>query len=233
MIDALPPLSAYIPIDVSETALQDAKDRLAERFPDLHVLTRVADFREPAKLPTNLLDKPRLGFFPGSTIGNFPYGEARTILTRLAENLGPGNRLILGIDLVKEKHKLERAYNDESGVTAAFNLNLLTRINRELKGSFDLENFTHIATYDDERERINMYLRSEIDQKVSILGRTISFDAGEKIHTEYSHKYTLRSTRTLAEESGFKTAANWTDNEKLFSVHELVVVLRRVTIFNL
>ena len=223
LLDALPNLAAYIPVDVSRSALQDAKNRLAKRYPKLRVLTRVADFRKPVKLPEDLLDNPRLGFFPGSTIGNFPQTEAQQILTQLATNLGGGNRLILGVDLVKDKSKLERAYNDKSGVTAAFNLNLLKRINRELNGSFDVDNFTHVATYDNKKERINMYLRSDINQDVTVLGKSISFDAGEKIHTEYSHKYTINSARKLAKSAGFETTSVWTDEKNLFSVHDLMV----------
>ncbi len=223
LLKALPNLAAYIPVDVSQSALKDAKHRLKQRYPDLCVLTRVADFREPVELPANLLEKPRLGFFPGSTIGNFRNDEAKEILHRLATNLGPENRLILGVDLVKEKDKLERAYNDQCGVTAEFNLNLLARINRELAGTFDVDAFSHVATYDEKCQRINMYLRSEIDQDVHILGQNISFDAGEKIHTEYSHKYTIKSAGELTEGAGFQTADVWTDKNDLFSVHDLVV----------
>src|SRR5262249_30714768 len=158
-------------------------------------------------------------FFPGSTIGNQTPAEAVHLLAALRASLVPGGRLIVGVDLKKDARRLHMAYNDAQGVTAAFNLNLLARINRELAGSFDLGAFRHEVVYNPRAGRIEMYLKSTRQQAVSILGRRFSFAAGERIHTENSCKYTVGEFQALAGSAGWQPGRVWTDEDRLFSVH--------------
>jgi dimethylhistidine N-methyltransferase len=167
-------------------------------------------------------DTRRAGFFPGSTIGNFEPHEATAFLRNAGRMLGPGATLIIGVDLVKDPEVLNRAYNDSAGVTAAFNLNLLHRINRELGARINVDAFLHRAVYNRERRRVEMHLASRVRQKAKILGRTIDFRKGETIHTENSYKYTLEQFRALAYGAGWRPAAVWTDREAYFSVQALV-----------
>jgi dimethylhistidine N-methyltransferase len=215
-------LAAYVPIDVSDSALAGAKQRLDARFPALHVHPVLGNFNDEVIYPFDLEARPKVGFFPGSTIGNLTRPEATELLAGMARTLGPDGRLIIGVDLKKDAHTLVAAYNDAAGVTAAFNLNLLTRINRELRASFDLTQFRHEAVYNPREGRIEMYLVSERAQQVGILGHIFSLAKGERIHTENSHKYTVDEFRTLAREAGWQPEAVWTDENSLFSVHELV-----------
>jgi dimethylhistidine N-methyltransferase len=161
------------------------------------------------------------GFFPGSTIGNFEPHEACAFLRHAGRMLGRGASLIIGVDLVKDARILNAAYDDEAGVTAKFNLNLLTRINRELGANFDIASFSHHAFYNAERHRVEMHLASKTRQKVRVAGRTIEFRAGETIHTENSYKYTLDSFAAVARGSGWRPAAVWTDAGANFSIHAL------------
>jgi dimethylhistidine N-methyltransferase len=217
----LPQLGAYVCIDVSASALAAARARLASRFPTLDVRPIVGDFARTVTFPADLAERSKTGFFPGSTIGNFTPAEAIRLLAALSASLGPSGRLIVGVDLKKDARRLHMAYNDAQGVTAAFNLNLLVRINRELAGTFDLAAFRHEAIYNPRQGRIEMYLRSTRRQAVGVLGRPFIFGAGERIHTESSYKYTIGEFQALALSAGWQPARVWTDEEGLFSVHEL------------
>ncbi len=222
LLAALDKLAAYVPIDVSPTALGEAKARLAGNFPGLRVHTVVGDFRSTVTLPEDLGSRPRMGFFPGSTIGNFQPGDAVDLLGTMHDTLRPGGRLIIGVDLRKSSNKLLPAYNDAAGVTAAFNKNLLVRANRELGADFDIDGFQHEAIFNAQKSRIEMHLVSRGDQIVSLLGEQFAFRAGETIHTESSHKYSVDDFRGLAARGGWTASRVWTDAQGLFSVHELV-----------
>jgi dimethylhistidine N-methyltransferase len=221
LLDALPDLRCYVPIDISGEHLQAAAERLAADYA-LPVVPVHADYTGAFTLPAAVPAAGRVGFFPGSTIGNFDPPAAVAFLRRARALLGPGARFIVGADLQKDESRLIAAYDDAQGVTAAFNLNLLRRINRELAGDFDLESFRHEARYDSELGRIEMHLVSLAGQQVSVAGRSFDFAAGESIHTENSYKYTLESFAELAREGGWRSEAQWLDPEGLFSLHGLV-----------
>ena len=221
LLAALPGLRAYVPIDVSRSALDDAAYRLRRRFPSLDVQPVEADFSGPIDLPIDLADGPRVGFFPGSTIGNLTRREASLLLHRMRLSLSPGGNLIVGVDLKKDARRLVLAYNDSSGVTAAFNLNLLARINREIEPAFDLDKFRHQSIYNPVEGRIEMHLVSVCEQTMSLRGHRIHFRAGETIHTENSHKYSIPEFQALVRASGWTPQTVWTDVENLFSVHLL------------
>jgi len=214
-------LYAYVPIDISAAALRAAQARINERFPDLRVLPLCGDFSHPLALPPQIKGRPRLGFFPGSTIGNLEDAAAVKLLASMAQSLGAGSRLIIGVDLKKNEQRLIEAYDDAGGVTAAFNLNLLKRANRELDTDFDVSQFDHLAIWDERCGRVALFLVSQADQSVNVLGKRIDFAAGERIHTEYSHKYDIDGFHTLAAKVGWKPLHVWTDPEHLFSVHVL------------
>lgn len=220
LLQALDRPAAYVPVDISRDHLRDAAASLAEDFPELPVIAVCADYTRPFDLPP--LPGPRgrrVGFFPGSTIGNFEPGAAEDFLANCAAILGPGGEMLIGVDLKKDTSILEAAYNDRSGVTAAFNLNLLERINRELDGDLDLDLFEHIALYNAAEGRVEIYVRSLADQRATIAGRRIAFAGGELIHTEYSYKYSVPEFRALAGRAGFRPVDTWTDPAELFSVH--------------
>ena len=222
LLERLPRLAAYVPIDISPTALAVAEARLAPRHPHLRIVSLHGDFTDLISLPAEFAGVPKIGFFPGSTIGNFAPDEARVLLGKMAEALGRDGRLVIGVDLKKDREVLLRAYDDAAGVTAAFNLNLLTRANRELNARFDLSAFAHRALYDEEAGRIEMHLESRTSQRVSVLGRMFEFGAGERIHTENSHKYTAAEFQNLASRAGWRADQVWIDPDGLFSVHALV-----------
>ena len=221
LLKRLPKLHAYVSIDVSESALRDAKQRLGRRFPKLDVRCVVGDFSKPTTLPRDLAGTHKTGFFPGSTIGNLKPSEAAHLLKVFRNVLSPGGRLIVGVDLKKDPRTLVQAYNDAAGVTAAFNLNLLVRINRELGGTFNLDSFRHEAIYNPREGRIEMHIESMRHQEVQVLGRRIRFKAGERIHTENSYKYSIGQFQDLARSAGWAARRTWTDKNNLFSVHEL------------
>jgi dimethylhistidine N-methyltransferase len=221
LLRQLPRLGAYVSIDVSESALAAASARLASHFPTLDVRPIVGDFSRAIAFPADLAERPKTGFFPGSTIGNLTPDEAVALLAALRLSLAPGGRLIVGADLKKDARRLHMAYNDAQGVTAAFNLNLLVRINRELAGTFDLDAFRHEAIYNPREGRIEMHLRSTRRQVVGVLGRPFYFGAGERIHTESSYKYTVGELQALAGSAGWQPERVWTDPDGLFSVHQL------------
>ena len=193
---------------------------LAEDFPSLPVVAVCADYTRPFPLPP--LPGPsgkRVGFFPGSTIGNFEPDAAVDFLANYARILGPGGEMLIGVDLKKDPAILDAAYNDRAGVTAAFNLNLLERINRELDGDLDIDRFEHVAFYNETEGRIEIYIRSLANQEAWIAGTPILFAKGELIHTEYSYKYSVAEFRALAGRAGFRPVDTWTDPAELFSVH--------------
>ncbi|MFL9824824.1 L-histidine N(alpha)-methyltransferase [Rhodoplanes sp. SY1] len=221
LLDAAP-VRAFVPVDISEAFLRGQAARLSREMPGLQVLPVVADFTASFPLPAEVATAPKVGFFPGSTIGNFEPHEATAFLRHAGALLGPGARLILGVDLVKDSDVLVAAYNDAAGVTAEFNLNLLRRINRELGANFDLSAFWHRAVYNREQHRIEMHLASKARQRVRVDGRCFDFRRGETIHTENSYKYTPDLFRTLASGAGWRVATTWTDPQKWFAVHALV-----------
>ena len=222
LLRQLPRLGAYVSIDVSSSALKDASERLAAHFPTLDVRPIVGDFSHPVALPPDLAERHKTGFFPGSTIGNLTPVDAGRLLQVFRRMLSPGWRLIVGVDLKKDARKLVLAYNDAAGVTAAFNLNLLVRINRELGGTFDVDAFRHDAIYNPREGRIEMHLESTRNQEVRIAGRRIRFRSGERIHTENSYKYSISQFQELARSADWQPHRVWTDEGNLFSVHELI-----------
>jgi L-histidine N-alpha-methyltransferase len=221
LIDAAPTVAAYVPVDISAQWLAEEAARLRRDYPQLAVLPVAADFTQAFRLPAAIAGVPRAGFFPGSTIGNFEPHQATAFLHHAARILGEDALLIVGIDLVKDVETLTAAYNDAAGVTAAFNLNLLARINRELGADFDLSAFSHQAFYNRERARIEMHLVSRRDQRVNVGGRAIQFRECETIHTENSYKYTADSLGALARRAGWMSVAAWTDADGYFSVQAL------------
>jgi dimethylhistidine N-methyltransferase len=215
-------LGAYVPVDISGDFLKAQADALRQDFPGLDVYPVAADFTAAFALPDAVAAMPKVGFFPGSTLGNFEPHEACGFLRRARDILGQGAEMVIGVDLEKDERVLYEAYNDKAGVTARFNLNVLHRINRELGGNFELSAFTHRAIYNRDHHRIEMHLISRKAQTVRALGRSFSFRAGESIHTESSYKYSLERFTALARGSGWTPLKSWTDAAGMFSVHALV-----------
>jgi dimethylhistidine N-methyltransferase len=213
---------AYVPVDISGDFLKAQADGLRKDFPELDVYPVAADFTAPFALPDPVRAMPKVGFFPGSTLGNFEPHEACAFLRSARDILGQGAQMVIGVDLEKDERVLYDAYNDKAGVTARFNLNVLDRINRELGGNFDLSAFTHRAIYNRDRHRIEMHLISRKTQTVRVLGKSFSFRAGESIHTESSYKYSFERFVALARGSGWTPRETWTDPAGMFSVHALV-----------
>lgn len=222
LLDELERPAAYVAVDISREQLREATASLAEDFPSLPVVALCADYTRPFRLPPLPgRARKRVGFFPGSTIGNFEPDEAEAFLANCRRLLGPGGDMIVGVDLKKDPNLLDAAYNDRAGVTAAFNLNLLERANRELDAAIDVDRFAHVAFYNAARGRIEIYIKSLVDQQFRIAGRHIRLAAGELIHTEYSYKYSVAEFRRLAGRAGFRPIATWIDRGDLFSVHYL------------
>jgi dimethylhistidine N-methyltransferase len=221
LLQAAPQVAAYVPVDISADVLEGEAAVLRRDFPKLSVSPLAGDFTQTVELPASLTAVPKVGFFPGSTVGNFEPHEAAAFLRNAGRILGRDSILIIGVDLIKDAAILNAAYNDQAGVTEAFNLNLLARINRELSADFKLENFEHHAFYNRERHRIEMHLASAKRQKVKVCGETIDFRAGETIHTENSYKYSVPSFGALARGSGWMPAGLWTDAKTYYSVHAL------------
>jgi dimethylhistidine N-methyltransferase len=215
---------AYVPVDISKEQLQRSTSLFQKIFPKLEILPVCADYLEPLKLPSPS-QKPtrKIVYFPGSTIGNFEPLAAGKFLQRVSSYIGAGGGLLIGVDLEKDRHVLERAYNDSAGITAQFNLNLLVRANRELGADFDLQRWRHQAIYNSAERRIEIYLVSEADQTVRLAGHQFDFHAGEKITTEYSYKHTPESFSELAGDAGFDFARMWTDDARLFGVFYFTV----------
>jgi dimethylhistidine N-methyltransferase len=218
LLDAAPQLSAYAPIDISRDALAEAVRALGRDYPDLLVAPLAEDFTAAIRLPEAVAGRPIVGFFPGSTIGNFAPEEARDFLLRARGLLGEGARFLVGLDLVKPEAELVAAYDDAIGVTAAFNKNLLARINRELGGDFDLEAFAHRARWNAGESRIEMHLESLRDQTVRAAGRSFRFAAGETLHTENSYKFTVEGFTRLAETAGWRPERWWASAHPAFGL---------------
>jgi L-histidine Nalpha-methyltransferase len=218
-----PHFVAYVPVDLATDALVGMEARLRRRRPELAVYPIDTDFTGPVALPAALDGMPRLGFFPGSTIGNLDPLAARRFLAQARFTLGPGARMLVGVDLRKDPAILLPAYDDADGVTAAFNLNVLARLNREADADFDLRGFIHRAVWNDHESRIEMHLESCREQTVHIDGHAIQFVAGETIHTENSYKHTVEGFAVLAEQSGWRVHRVWTDPARLFSVQLLAI----------
>lgn len=221
LLDALAGVTLYVPIDVAAESLAEAADWLSARHSRLAIEPLVADFTKTEMLPDAVQGRRKLGFFSGSTIGNLTHAEARAFLANAAKLLGPGSAFLVGVDLKKDLSILLPAYDDAQGVTAAFNLNLLHRINRELDGDIDVARFAHVALYDEGRGRIEIYLESLARQSVSVCGRGFQFAKGERIHTENSHKYAPAEFQALARASGWTPGEVWIDKDRLFSLHLL------------
>ena len=225
LLDSLVDPVAYVPVDISRTQLVEYAIRVAGEYPELEVLPVCADYTRPLALP-DPERQPRgtAVFFPGSTIGNFEPAEAGSFLRRLGAACGPGGAILIGVDLKKDRARLERAYNDPEGVTAAFNLNLLARINAECGADFDLDAFAHRAVYNDRLGRIEMHLVSLRDQTVRIPGAeggtpfTVSFRRAEFIDTEHSYKYAIPEFALLARSAGLRAERVWTDERRRFGV---------------
>jgi dimethylhistidine N-methyltransferase len=219
LLDALQRPARYVPIDLSAEHLLQHAEQLAADHPGLRVEPLVADFSAELALPAlSPAARRRVGFFPGSSIGNFTPAEALAFLQQAAVALAGGG-LLIGVDLVKDPAVLHRAYNDAAGVTAAFNKNLLARANRELGADFDPAAFDHYAFYDPREQRVEMHLVSRRRQAVVVCGERFVFDEGQTLHTENSCKYTVDGFRCLARTAGFEPQAVWTDEARLFSVH--------------
>jgi dimethylhistidine N-methyltransferase len=211
---------AYVAIDVSREQLQDATARLAADYPELAVTAVCADYTKPIPLAGNG-QGARIGFFPGSTIGNFTRDEAVDFLRAAAVTVA-GGAMLVGVDLKKDKARLDAAYNDSAGVTAQFILNILQRMNRELGADFDLRQFDYDGAYSEANGRVEMFVRSRRAQTITVAGRHFHFAAGEKLHVEYSCKYTAEEFQALARRAGFMPSGLWTDRAGNFSVHYLM-----------
>ena len=211
-------LSAYVPIDISRQHLDATAARLRHDYPGLNVQPVCADYMALTELPADVNGATRLGFFPGSTIGNLEPVEATAFLRRARSLLGPTGCLVMGVDLKKDPRRLHAAYNDSAGVTAEFTLNLLRRMNRELEANFDLAGFAHEAFYNAAEGRIEIFFRSLRPQTVTVAGRSFTFSEGERVHTEYSYKYDDAGIDALAHSGGFSIEHTWTDPDRLFAV---------------
>ncbi|MFC4292913.1 L-histidine N(alpha)-methyltransferase [Sphingorhabdus arenilitoris] len=210
--------TAFVPIDISGDYLRAEAASLSGEFPDLLVSPVEADFTGAVALPAAIADMPKLGFFSGSTIGNFVPRSAVNLLRNMRQTLGEGAMLLIAFDRVKPLDLLIPAYDDAAGVTAAFNLNLLERINRELDGTIDISSFAHKAIWNDRESRIEMHLRAGRDMEFSAAGEDFAIKAGESIHTENSHKYDLRSARILLSAGGWTAKAEWSSDDDGFSL---------------
>jgi dimethylhistidine N-methyltransferase len=222
LLSALQAPLAYIPVDISRDFLRDAAASIAADFPELEVVAVCADYTRPFELPS--ISGPagkRVGFFPGSTIGNFEPEAVVAFLAHCGRLLGPGAEMLIGADVKKDKAVLDAAYNDSEGLNAAFNLNLLHRISKELDSDIVIDDFAHVAFYNPDEGRVELYIRSLKDQSAVIAGRRFSFAAGEMIHTENSYKYAIPEFRALAARAGFSALDTWTDADGKFSVHYL------------
>jgi len=217
LLEAIAP-AAYVPVDISGEYLEQSAAELQQRFPRLDVIPVVADFARPFGLPAGIEQLPRLGFFPGSTIGNFVPQSATDLLRQFRDLLGVGAQLLIGMDRVKPVERLIAAYDDPEGVTAQFNLNLLARINRELDGNIPLDAFRHEARWNDMLSRIEMHLVATRDVEFMVSGERFRFRDGSSIHTENSHKYGLRGGRMLLLAGGWTPVVEWTDDEGDFAL---------------
>jgi dimethylhistidine N-methyltransferase len=225
LIEAMHELVAYVPIDISRQHLDGTAKRLRRDYPSLNVEPVSADYMSLSELPADVsAARRRIGFFPGSTVGNFEPDQAIAFLRRARTLLGNQGALVLGADLKKDPQRLHDAYNDAAGITAQFTLNLLRRMNRELDANFDLAAFAHEAFYNPVEGRIEIYFRSLRPQTVTVAGRTFVFREGERVHTEYSYKYDDDGIARLAQRTSFGIARTWTDPARSFAVVYLVAL---------
>lgn len=222
LLDHMSEISAYVPVDISEEFLMSTVRSLENEYPDLSIKPVCADYTKSFQIPP--IVEPfeyYVFFYPGSTIGNFRPKRAQQFLETISEQLVPGGGMLIGVDLKKDREILEAAYNDAKGVTAEFNLNMLVRMNRELNADFQIDNFEHLAFYNDEKGRIEMHLKSKEQQEVRLNGEVIQLKEGETIHTENSYKYSLSEFRELVHE-WYEVEKVWTDENDLFSMQYLV-----------
>ncbi|WP_095011257.1 L-histidine N(alpha)-methyltransferase [Tsuneonella mangrovi] len=217
LLSAIDP-AAYVPLDISGDFLRAAAQDLAAKFPGLPVYPVEADFMREVELPAEVSGLPKLGFFPGSTIGNMVARTAVDLLRTMRATLGEGSRLLIGMDLIKDVAVLEAAYDDAAGVTAEFNLNLARRINRELGGTIPVDKLRHEARWNDEFARIEMHLVSSEAVHFTVAGRAFGLAQGESIHTENSHKFSRRSANAILLAGGWTPFARWTDSDERFSL---------------
>lgn len=218
LLETLRP-DAYVPMDISKEFLQASAQALSDEFPWLEVHAACVDFTGPIDLPFCPPDARKLAFFPGSSIGNFEPQQAKHFMRHVLNMVGDGGGMLIGVDLKKDEDSLNNAYNDTQGVTADFNLNLLSRINAELDANFELDHFDHHAFYNADAGRIEMHLVSQRPQKIKIGDHLILFNQGETIHTESSYKYTIEEFQELGSNAGFTPVHVWTDADNQFSVH--------------
>jgi len=211
----------YMPIDIAMESLIQIRRRLWKVYPQLQVIPIQTDFTTPVSLPQAIRTKAKLGFFPGSTVGNYMPNEAENLLREINRTLGRDAYLIIGADLRKDPRLLLPAYNDRAGVTAAFNRNILTRLNRDAGADFDLTAFSHRAIWNDEASRIEMHLVSERQQTIHLGGAAIDFQPNETIHTENSYKYTIETFLTIADRAGWSAEEVWTDSDDFFALYLL------------
>lgn len=218
LFDAIQP-HAYLPVDISKAYLRKEAQAIAEEYPWLEVHAICADFTQAVELPYKPIEPHRVAFFPGSSIGNFHPEQAITFLTNIADMIGTGGGLLIGVDLKKDEQILNAAYNDQAGFTAAFNKNLLTRINNDAGANFEPEQFRHHAFYNDLKGRVEMHLISQTKQQIIIDGQHFDFEKGDGIHTECSYKYHVNEFQQLAKQAGFVAKKVWIDDNNLFSLH--------------
>ncbi len=223
LLDACEKPASYVAVDISRKSLEAAAATLAQDYPDLEVHAICADFTEDITINGDIPGRRRTCFFPGSTIGNFEPEETVALLAKTATLAGTSGGFLVGVDLKKDPAILHAAYDDAEGVTAAFNLNLLVRINRELGGNFDTKKFRHRAPYNEAEGRIEMHIESLCEQEVTVAGQRFAFAKGESIHTENSYKYDISQFQDVARKAGFRPDQVWTDPEALFSIHYLAV----------
>ena len=222
LLDHMSDISAYVPVEISEEYLMKTVRSLKDEYPDLSIKPVCADYTKPFRIPPIAKTfEYYVIFYPGSTIGNFRPERAQQFLKTISRLLVPGGGMLIGVDLKKGRDTLEAAYNDAKGVTAQFNLNMLLRLNRELNADFRIDNFEHLAFYNEEKGRIEMHLKSKTGQEVHLNGEAIHFEEGETIHTENSYKYSLDEFRALVND-WFKVERVWTDEDDLFSMQYLV-----------
>ncbi|MGY6630404.1 MAG: L-histidine N(alpha)-methyltransferase [Wenzhouxiangella sp.] len=224
LLAALERPRAYTPIEISAAALKRSAKELAQAFPDIEICPLRADYTRPIDAEALAMEPPasrRVVYFPGSTIGNFTADEARDFLIRMGNIAGPKGAVLVGVDLIKPRERLEAAYDDQDGVTAQFNLNLLLRLQNDLGARLNLDDFSHEARFNDEARRIEMHLKAVRNTAIELNEQRFELAAGETIHTENSHKYSVSDFRELAETAGLASTRVWKDPEGLFSMHWL------------
>lgn len=222
LLDHMDSPAAYVPVDIAREHLLNAAGLLAQDYPDLRIIPVCADFSQPFELPPHIASaRKRVVYFPGSTLGNFERDQAQRLLTRMRRMVGMNGAVLIGIDLRKDPRVLERAYDDEAGVTAEFNRNALRHVNRELGADFDLDAFEHLAIWVEDQSRIEMHLVSTREQVVHLGGENVRIARGEHLRTEYCHKYTLESFDHIAATAGLAVSRVWLDSDRQFSVQLL------------